>query len=176
VLSRLFLLFTLFPLLELYLLVQIGERVGFLPTLLGVIGVGLVGAAVARREGFRVLREWQDALAHGTMPSEGALGGALLLVGGVLLVTPGVISDVLGLVLLFPMTRRIAANIVRRRLERSIESGSVKIYGIPGMGGPFGPASPGAPRPAWKPPRDPRREVIDVEGEVLEVDGRKPSR
>ncbi len=162
--ARLFLLFTLLPLAELYLLIGIGERVGFLPTLLGVIVVGALGAALARREGFRVLREWQDALAQGRMPSEGVLGGMLVLVGGVLLVTPGVLSDVIGLVLLFPPTRRLVARAVHDRLERSIARGTVRVYGGGvGFDGGF-------------PPRRAGVEVIDVDGEVVEVDGRKLSR
>ncbi len=176
--ARLFLLFTLLPLLELFVLARIGSHVGFLPTLLGVIVVGALGAALARREGFRVLREWQEALAQGRTPSEGVVGGALLLVAGLLLVTPGVISDVLGLLLLVPPIRASVAAIVRRRLDRALAEGTVRVYGAPGMGGPFGPMgrAPGAHRgPPSRPPAGVPA-VIDVEGEVVEVDGRKPSR
>ncbi len=154
--ARLFLLFTLLPLLELFILVKIGGQIGFLPTLLGVIVVGAIGASLARREGFRVLREWQSALAQGRMPDEGVLGGMLVLVGGVLLIAPGVLSDVVGLALLFPPTRKLVAGVLGRRLERSIAEGTVHVYGVPGMGGgPFG-ASPG--------PRYEGPSVIDVEG------------
>lgn len=172
--ARLLLLFTLLPLVELYILIRIGERVGFLPTLLGVIAVGLLGAALARREGFRVLRDWREALSQGRMPSEGVLGGMLVLVGCVLLVTPGVLSDFVGLGLLFPPTRRVFARAVHERLERSIEQGSVRVYGgFPPRRAPAGAAHAYgggfAPRPV-------RGEVIDVDGEVVEVDGRKTSR
>jgi UPF0716 protein FxsA len=169
--ARLFLLFALLPLIDLYVLVQIGGQIGFLPTLLGVIVVGAVGAALARREGFRVLREWQSALAEGRIPDEGVLGGALVLAGGVLLVAPGVLSDFLGLALLFPPTRRLVAEAIRRRLERSIAEGSVRVYGAPGVSDPFGPRAGvyGArPRPA---PGGPV--VIDVPGEVVEQDGER---
>jgi UPF0716 protein FxsA len=170
--ARLFLFFTLLPLVDLYVLVQIGGEIGFLPTLIGVILVGMVGAALARHEGFRVLRQWQAALAEGRVPDEGVLGGMLALGGGALLVMPGVLSDVVGLLLLFPPTRKLVAAAVRRRLERSMAEGSVRVYGAPGMGDPFG----GMPRPA--PPRGPRTRpggpvIIDVEGEVIEQDGER---
>ena len=99
-LGRLFLLFTVIPLAELWLLVQIGEVVGLPATLAAVVATGALGASLAKREGLRTLRAWQDSLARGQLPEEGLASGLLILVGGIFLVTPGVLTDVLGLSML----------------------------------------------------------------------------
>ena len=108
-LGRLFLLFTVIPLVELWLLVQIGEVVGLPATLAAVVTTGALGASLAKREGLRTLRAWQDSLARGQLPEEGLASGLLILVGGIFLVTPGVLTDVLGLSMLLPPLRRAAA-------------------------------------------------------------------
>ena len=94
---------------NLWLLVQIGRAIGFWTALALVLATGLAGAWLAKAEGLRVVREWQHALAERRVPDEGVLSGVLVLAGGLLLVTPGVITDAMGLLLLFPPTRRIAA-------------------------------------------------------------------
>jgi UPF0716 protein FxsA len=131
--GKLFLLFTLLPLLDLWVLLRIGRAVGFWPALALVVATGLAGAWLARAEGFRVLRSWQSSLASGRMPEEGVLSGVLVLVGAALLVAPGVITDVIGLALLVPPTRRLAAAALRRRFLRSVETGRVRVvtYGAP---------------------------------------------
>ncbi|WP_373046848.1 FxsA family protein [Vulgatibacter sp.] len=129
---RLFLLFTIVPLLELFLLLQIGRLVGFWPTVLGVIVTAALGAHLAQREGLKTFQRWRGALAAGRLPEEGLLGSLLVLVGGVLLVAPGVLTDVVGLLLLVPATRRIAAGLVRRELERRIRSGAIRVVSYRG--------------------------------------------
>jgi len=165
--GRLFLLFTLVPLVELYLLIWIGGRVGFWPTVALVAFTGLLGASLARAEGMRVLTEWQTSLARGELPPEGVLGGVLVLVGGVLLVTPGVLTDVAGLLLLLPPTRRAMIAVVRRHLERQIREGHVRVVSF--RTGPGGPP-PGWPTGGSRPPRvePPPPGVIDVDGEEVE--------
>jgi UPF0716 protein FxsA len=118
VLGKLLLLFTVVPVVELYLLIAIGQNVGAGPTIALVLGTGLLGAWLAKREGARVLRNWQDSMARGEIPKEGVISSVLVLLGGVLLVTPGVVTDVMGLFLLLPWTRRLVANVVRKRLEQ----------------------------------------------------------
>lgn len=156
-LGKLLLLFTVVPVVELYLLITIGQNMGAGPTIALVLGTGLLGAWLARREGSRVLRSWQASLARGEMPKEGVISSVLVLMGGVLLVTPGVITDVTGLVLLLPWTRRLVANAIRKRLEQRLAVPGVA--GDPGlfvdMGGSFGPAAP-------------RGSVIDVD--VIEAE------
>lgn len=157
-LGKLFLLFTIVPTVELYLLIQIGKQVGGLATIAMVIGMGLLGAMLARAEGLRVLREWQQSLARGTVPADGVVSGVLVLLGGVLLITPGVLSDVAGLLLFIPQIRRAVAHYVTRRLERAVAQGTLRVVQTPPMG-----RSPFASR------QDPftRRDVIDVEGEPV---------
>lgn len=140
--GRLFLLFTLIPLLEVFLLVQLTQATSLATTFFFVIATGVLGAYFAKREGARVIREWQTATRSGRMPAEGILGGVLVLVGGTLLVAPGVLTDVVGLLLLFPPTRRAIAPLVRRWLERRIANGSIHVSGF--RSGPPGGRGPGA--------------------------------
>jgi len=101
-----------------------------------VLVTGAVGATLAKREGLRVLRDYQRTLAEGRLPPEGLLGAVLVLAGGVLLVAPGLITDVVGLLLLVPPTRRLVVRWLRRRLDRALKSGSVRVstFGF-GVGG-----------------------------------------
>ena len=140
----LFLLFTVVPFVELYLLIGIGQRVGLLPTLGGVIAMGLLGAWLAKREGRRVMRSWQASVAQGQLPEDGILNGALVLVGGVLLIAPGVITDAVGLFLLIPPTRRWIAAGLRRALERRMKAGTLRVTSF-GWGGFPRPGSPEEP-------------------------------
>jgi UPF0716 protein FxsA len=121
VLGKLFLLFTLVPVLELYLLFTIGGVIGPVATIGIVVATGLLGAGLAKHEGLRVLRAWQGAVAKGEIPEEGVVSSLLVLVGGVLLVTPGVVTDILGLSMLLPVTRRAMARVVARRASRHLQ-------------------------------------------------------
>lgn len=149
--AALFLLFTLLPFVELYLLIRIGQVIGAWDTLLFVVLMGVVGAFLAKSQGRKVLREWSEAASQGRVPEEGVLGGMLVLAGGLLLITPGVVTDVVGLLLLVPFTRRMAARVLRRYFERKVALGQVQVqqFGF-----------------AWPPTRGPR-DVIDTDGEEL---------
>jgi UPF0716 protein FxsA len=125
--ARLFVLFTALPLVDLWVLLQIGRALGLWSTIALVVATGMAGAWLARTEGARVIRGWRRAMTEGRLPEEGVLSGALVLAGGLLLVTPGVISDVLGLALLFPPSRRLAAAALRRWLRRQLEAGRIHV-------------------------------------------------
>jgi UPF0716 protein FxsA len=125
--TKLFLLFTIIPVLEFYLLMKLASLLGVPATFLIVVGTGAVGAGLARKEGLRLLTQWHEATQAGRMPEEGVISGALLLVGGVLLVTPGVMTDVVGLLLLFPQTRLAIAALVRSAIEKKIRSGELFV-------------------------------------------------
>lgn len=120
--ARLVLLFTVIPALELYLLVKIGSRIGTLNTVLLIVATGVVGAHYARLQGFAVVRRLQESLGQGRAPAGEILDGAMLLLGGALLLTPGFLTDAVGFSLLFPPTRatwkRIFAQWLRRKMER----------------------------------------------------------
>lgn len=160
-LGKLLLLFTVIPVVELYLLITIGQNVGAGPTIALVLGTGFLGAWLAKREGSRVLRSWQGSLARGELPKEGVISSVLVLVGGVLLVTPGVVTDVMGLLLLLPWTRRLVAAAILERLEERLAV--QEVAGDPsmfvGMGDAFGMGDMGGPRGS----------VIDVDVVEAEV-------
>ena len=161
--AKLILLFTLVPLIELYLLLYLGRVLGFWTTVAIVLTTGLAGAALAKSQGARVLASWQEALAGGSMPAEGVLGGVLVLVGGVLLVTPGVFTDLVGLSLLVPVTRAFWATRVRAWLERRVAAGDLQGMSMGSMS--VSGFDPRAPRGKGAPRREPGRGgVIDVEG------------
>lgn len=127
ILGRLALLFVVVPILELVLLIQIGQVVGLMPTLALVVLTGLGGAVLARAEGLRVFFQFRRELAAGRLPGQALLDGISVLVGGAFLLTPGVLTDFVGLSLLFPVTRRWIQRRVRRRLERAIADGSIRV-------------------------------------------------
>jgi UPF0716 protein FxsA len=108
-LARLFLLFTIVPFVELFLLLKVGEVVGFWPTVAMILVTGFVGAWLSKREGLRVWNEYQRALAELRMPDEGLTSALLVLVGGALMIAPGVLTDVTGILLMIPPIRRVVA-------------------------------------------------------------------
>lgn len=143
-LSRLALLFVGIPLLELFILVEMGRWVGLLPTIAIVVLTGVVGAGLARLEGLRTLWSIQGELAKGRLPGDALFDGLAILVGGALLLTPGILTDLLGFSCLFPPTRRLFQRQIRKRLEARLKSGAIQVthfYGFPGMGARWGPGS-----------------------------------
>lgn len=158
---RLILLFTLLPLVELSLLLRIGEWLGPGPTIGLVVVTGIVGAWLARREGLRTWGRVQAELAGGRMPGEELLHALLVLIAGVVLVTPGVLTDIAGLLLLFRPTREIVARRMRKRLANRVQFQTVGF-------GDLGSEVPGAPGPgpAYDAEEDrPRGRVIEVQAD-----------
>ncbi len=138
-LGRLALFFVVVPVLELMLLIKLGQVMGLMPTLLLVIFTGVTGAWLARAEGLRVLFQFQKELASGQLPGQAALDGISVLIGGAFLVTPGVLTDVFGLSLLFPPSRRWIQRLARARIARGIKDGSINVITMgAGPGGGFG--------------------------------------
>jgi UPF0716 protein FxsA len=144
VMLRLFLLFTIVPAVELYLLMQIGQLIGAAETVLLIVLTGIAGSYMAKREGVSVLRQLQQDAQKGIPPANRILEGLLVLIGGVLLITPGVLTDVLGFSLIAPWTRRALApalkDAVMSRMATSAEAGGFKV-------------NLGAPRHAATPPK-----------------------
>jgi UPF0716 protein FxsA len=118
--TRILLLFTLVPLLELALLIRVGTWIGTGPTILLVLVTGIAGALLASREGTRAWRRLTETLRRGGLPGDALLQGAAILVGGAVLITPGVLTDLLGIALLVPPSRNAILRFARRRLERRI--------------------------------------------------------
>ncbi len=138
-LGNLLLLFTVVPLVELMLLVWIGTKTSLLFTICLVLTTGIVGASLARWQGWRTVRRIQDELAAGRMPADAMVDGLLILVAGAFLVTPGVITDLAGIVLLVPPLRALVKRRVAASLRRHIRVESVHVGG-------FRPDSPGHDR------------------------------
>ena len=136
-LSWLFLLFVGVPLLELFVLVQVGQWMGVWPTIGLVVLTGVAGAALARLEGLRTLWKVRGELAHGRLPGSALLDGFAILLGGALLLTPGILTDLVGFSFLLPPTRKLFLGRIRKSLERRLKSGAIHIThlgGIPGTG------------------------------------------
>lgn len=125
--GKLFLLFVLVPLAELALLLEIGKRVGTLPTVGLIVVTGLLGAYLARLQGLGVLRRMREETAAGRIPAGSVVDGVLILVAGALLMTPGVLTDAFGFFCLVPAGRRFLKERLRRWFERAVRSGKVKV-------------------------------------------------
>jgi UPF0716 protein FxsA len=143
-LLRILLVLLALQLADLYLLFALGRSIGFWETLLIVVGMGFLGSSLARREGLRVWRGWRAALDGQRLPERGIVDGMLVLLGGALLILPGLLTDVIGLVLLVPVSRRLIARLIVGRLQHEIERRS--LQGIPAVRGfgeraPFGPGA-----------------------------------
>jgi len=124
---RLFLLFTLVPILELYILVKLGTRFGVGLTLLVVIGTGILGASLAKREGLKVWFRIQAEMQNGRFPGDELLDGFLILISGVLLLTPGLLTDILGFLTLIPWTRTIFKKWIKEKVRKMMDSGHTDI-------------------------------------------------
>ena len=117
---RLLLLFTLVPILELALLIEIGQYLGTVPTLVLVLGTGAFGASLARREGTQALYRLRQNLAQGRFPGEEIFDGVLILAGALLLVTPGIVTDVLGFAALLPLSRNRLKTYLKAAISRRL--------------------------------------------------------
>ncbi len=122
------LLFTLVPLIEVWLLVRLGQGIGTAPTIFVVAITGFVGVLLAKSQGFLVIRRLQNKLATGTFPTDEIYNGACVLVGGTLLLTPGIMTDVFGISLLIPVTRYLWKNLFANLVDKMMKSGNFKIY------------------------------------------------
>jgi len=138
ILSRLALIFVAVPLLELFLLIRLGGAIGLFPTLSLCVLTGVAGAWLARREGLRALWSFQQRLARGGVPGRALMDGLCILLGGALLLTPGLLTDVAGFSLLLPPSRRWIQKRIQGRIERQLADGSLRVTtigGFPGAGG-----------------------------------------
>jgi UPF0716 protein FxsA len=114
----LILLFILVPIAEIFVIIQVGQAIGALPTVALLIIDSIVGALLLRSQGRRAWAAFREALAVGRVPHREILHGALVIVGGAFLLTPGFISDAVGLLLLIPPTRAAIAAGITRMLAR----------------------------------------------------------
>ena len=124
----LFIAFISVPLLELWLLLQVGTVVGAVPTFGLVILTGAVGAWLARREGYRTLLGIQREMEKGALPAGELVDGMIIFMGGALLLTPGILTDVLGFSMIAPLTRKAMRVSLVAWMKRKIESGAANVH------------------------------------------------
>ncbi|MBW4056656.1 MAG: FxsA family protein [Proteobacteria bacterium] len=124
---RLFLIFALVPIIEIWLLIKAGHLIGALPTVAILLAISMIGAWLARSQGFKVIAAIRDDLAVGRMPAAHILDGAMILAGGILLLTPGFFTDFIGLFFLIPATRILLKKWLRIWLEKKLQRGEVLV-------------------------------------------------
>jgi len=130
---KLFLAFTIIPVSEIYILIAIGGQIGILPSIGLVILTGIVGASLARSQGLQTLGRIRDSFQQGVVPGEELLNALLIAIAGIVLLTPGFLTDAAGLFLLIPATRTLCREWLKRRIEliyaqRNVGDGPI-IYG-----------------------------------------------
>lgn len=128
ILFRLFLLFTIIPLIELVILLKINSWLGFGATLLLVLGTGALGAALAKYQGWVTWNRIRQDLSMGVVPSGRLIDGALILIAGILLITPGLLTDACGFALLIPPVRDRIKRSIRDWFQRKVASGEYRIH------------------------------------------------
>jgi len=126
-LFRLFLIFSVVPIIEIWLLIKVGRVIGALPTVCLLLAISLVGAWLAKSQGLRTVAAIRDELAAGRLPAARLLDGAMILAGGILLLTPGFFTDFLGFFFLFPQSRSVLKKWLGRVLERGLSKGTIII-------------------------------------------------
>ncbi|NIP26556.1 MAG: membrane protein FxsA [Phycisphaerae bacterium] len=124
---KLLLLFTIIPIAELYLLIKIGGVIGALNTVLIIFLTAIVGASLAKSQGFWVLSKFQQAIRQGRSPAQEIIHGLFVLLGGFTLLTPGFITDFVGLTMLLPPIRAVYIRWAMRLIQNKIETGEWDI-------------------------------------------------
>jgi UPF0716 protein FxsA len=151
-----FLLFVVLPFIDLFVLLQIGDVIGFWPTLGLALLSGVLGGYLAKREGTRVFRAWRDAVREFKTPEQGIIDGALVFLGAGLLMAPGVLTDVIGFLFLIPVTRSLIAKRIRARVDARIARGDIRVINATFVSEGFG--GPMSARP----------DVVETSGEALD--------
>jgi UPF0716 protein FxsA len=121
-------LLILIPAMEIGILIFSGQTLGVIPTILIIIATGIIGAYLAKQQGIETLRRAQEEMKFGQIPGEAIIDGLCILVGGLLLLTPGFITDTTGFLLLLPPTRRIFKPWIMKLVKRWIDNRNVIIY------------------------------------------------
>ena len=155
--------FVLVPLAEIWAILQVGQLVGPWWTILLLVLDSMVGAWLIKREGGRAWRALREALQGGRMPAREIADGALILIGGTLMLSPGFLLDAVGILLILPFTRPVA----RRLLTSVVERRLVVVPGTVGFGTGFGPGFGSAPGSV---PGNGRRPGPAGEGPVVQGD------
>jgi len=124
---KLFLAFTIIPVLEIYLLIKLGTFLGALNTVIIVVLTGIIGAFLAKLQGLHTMIKVREALNRGEMPAEEMLDALLILVAGIVLLTPGFLTDIAGLVILIPQTRVLFKRWLRKKFNAWTQNQKINI-------------------------------------------------
>ena len=122
---KLFLLFTIVPVAELALLIKVGQYLGVVDTILIVLVTAMIGSVLVKLEGLSVLLAIRERMAEGRIPGNELLEGVMILVAGALLLTPGLLTDAVGALLVIPPTRRVIREIIRKYLKKKMKNATV---------------------------------------------------
>lgn len=126
-LFKLFSLFLIIPVVEIYLLIKIGEIIGAVNTVLIILVTAIIGAYLTKSQGLSVLRQIQDATRQGYMPGNELLHGLFVLIGGFALLTPGLLTDIIGISMLIPQIREIYVRIAKEIIRKKIQQGTFQM-------------------------------------------------
>ncbi|MBU1171476.1 MAG: FxsA family protein [Proteobacteria bacterium] len=124
---KLFLAFTLIPVIEIYLLMQISAILGPLSAIILVVATGFAGANLAKIQGAQTMIRVRENLKQGIMPGDEVIDAFLILVAGIVLITPGLLTDIAGILLLIPVTRQRAKEYLKREFSARFRNGSIRI-------------------------------------------------
>jgi UPF0716 protein FxsA len=125
---KLFLIFAVVPVIELALLINIGSLIGILNTVIIVILTATVGAYMVRVEGIGVMYRIQRNMQEGIFPGDELINGMMILMAGALLLTPGFFTDVLGFLMVFPVSREFIKKIAKRYIKKKMSSDEIEIH------------------------------------------------
>ena len=126
--GRLLLLFICVPLIEVLILIKLGSLFGFWATIFLVIGTGIIGAYLAKLYGLTVWYKIQQDLNAGLMPADKLVDGLLILIGGIVLLTPGLLTDILGILLLIPFSRDFFKKFAKSKFKNMSEGQTSNVY------------------------------------------------
>lgn len=127
--AKLILLFTIIPLFELWALIRISHYLGGLVTILIVGCTGLAGAILTKKQSTSVLKKINNSLAQGQIPADKLIDGLLIFIGGIMLITPGILTDITGFCCVLPFTRPKVKYFTKGKLEKLVETGRVQFFG-----------------------------------------------
>ena len=122
--TKLLILFVIVPITELFILIEVGKKIGSLTTIGIIILTGIIGAYLVKSQGFMILRKIQNDLNEGIMPGDSLIQGAIILAGGILLLTPGFVTDIAGFIFLIPVSRNVVKKYLLKWLKGKVKEGN----------------------------------------------------
>jgi len=172
--SRIPFLIPLIAISEIYLIIKVGGTIGLWPTVSIVMITGMTGVILLRQQGFQLLTQLNQKLSSGQSPATELIEGVALMIGGVMLITPGFLTDVSGFSLLLPWTRKLLVRKLAAVFEKQIQAGTARGFYYSRQGGDFRHhQGPGSGFNADARPSNSSANVIDGEFEEVKdaVDG-----